>query len=326
MNSRLTDKDRSSTSGQEQHPTVPQEPRLLGIEVEFGGLTARQAADIVQRDVGGHVREQDAHRFVVEGTRLGTLRLELDSKYVHSTDDASQLERKLRRFAGEVGGVVVPTELITEPLPATDLPDVDALVRHLASEGALGTQQPHLACGLHLNIAWPDPDIGSILRIFRAYLLSVPTLREEIAPDTTRTLLPFIGRFSKQFEDKVLDPAYHPDLPGFIADYCEANPTKNRELDLLPILASANREAVENALGHAPPAVRPAFHYRLPNARLGDPDWSIGREWERWQKVEALAADEEQLSARLIVRQSRKNRRREPVRAIETFINRVMTK
>lgn len=326
MSSTPTNKDRPETSGQENRPPAPRGSRLLGVEVEFGGLTARQAACIVQRKVGGRIREKDAHRFIVEGTKLGTLRLELDSKYVHSTDDASQLERKLRRFAGEVGGAVVPTELITEPLPARDLPKVDALVSHLASEGALGTQQPHLACGLHLNIAWSDPDIGSILRIFRAYLLSAPTLRNEISPDTTRVLLPFIGRFSKRFEDKVLDPGYQPDLQGFIADYCKANPTKNRELDLLPILASMDSKAVEDALGQAPPAIRPAFHYRLPDARLGDPDWSVSREWRRWQKVEALAADEEQLSARLAVRQSRKNEHGKPVRALETIFNRIMTK
>lgn len=321
----MTTAEQGDRSGKDLGHNARQTARRLGIEVEFGGLSARQAADLVQKKIGGHIREEDAHRFIVEDTRLGALRLELDSKYVHSTDDASSLERRLRRFAGEVGGIVVPTELITEPLPIDDLPHVDALIDDLAANGALGTQQPHLACGLHLNVSWPDPDIASILRIFQAYLLQAPTLREEIAPDTTRTLLPFIGRFSRQFEDKVLDPAYQPDLAGFIADYCKANPTKNRELDLLPILASMNRTAVADALGQEPQAVRPAFHYRLPNARLGDPDWSVEREWRRWQKIEALAADEDQLSAQLVVRKSRNNRR-EPVRAIENVFKRVLSK
>src|SRR3546814_9457337 len=36
---------------------------------------------------------------------------------------------------------------------------------------------------------------------------------------------------------------------------------------------------------------RPTFHYRLPNARLADPQWSIVREWNLWVRVERLAHD-----------------------------------
>jgi len=296
--------------------------RLVGIEVEFGGLTARQAACIVHQELGGYIREIDAHRFSVEGTRLGTLRIELDSKYVHSSDDASRLEKKTRRIAGELGNALVPTELVTEPLPASEIPAVDQLIKRMKAKGALGTQQPHLACGLHLNIAWSARDIASILRVFRAYLLMSPCLRSDIGPDTTRTLLPFISRFSRRFENKVLDPDYDPDLRTFIADYCHANPSKNRELDLLPLLASLDREAVAAELGEQPPAVRPAFHYRLPNADFEDPDWSIQQEWQRWLSVEALANDESRLSKYLEDRRH-EHGQFEPVRALRQMINRV---
>ena len=36
---------------------------------------------------------------------------------------------------------------------------------------------------------------------------------------------------------------------------------------------------------------RPTFHYRLPDARVSDPGWSIAPDWNRWVAVERLAAD-----------------------------------
>ncbi|GAB4518639.1 MAG: hypothetical protein Tsb0019_18870 [Roseibium sp.] len=304
-------------------PADEAQTRRIGVEVEFGGLTAREAAETVKRHLGGRIVEEDPHLFSVEDTVLGTIRLELDSKYVHTSSDASKLERKVRSFAGEVGGAIVPTEMITGPLPASRLAEVDALIGKLVEAGAVGTRQPHLACGLHLNIEWPEQDIGSILSVFRAYLLLAPELRREIDPDMTRTLLPFIGRFPRAFEEKVLDPSYSPDLKTFIRDYCSANPNKNRELDLLPLLASVDEELVAGALGHEPQAVRPTFHYRLPDARLGEADWSVRSEWKRWLKVEALASDEAALEARLARRKDRDDASG-PVRSIKKLLDRVM--
>lgn len=274
--------------------TSPHE-RRVGIEVEFGGLNAREATCVIQDLLGGEIVETDAHRYDVKDTDLGDIRIELDSKYVHSSEKASALEKKVRRFAGDVSGPVVPTELITEPLPVSSIARVDHLLDNLAQAGAVGTEQPHLACGVHLNIEWTETGVGSIMRVLQAYLLMAPALRADIEPDTTRTLLPFIGRFPRDYQAKVLDLDYDPDFRQFVADYCLANPSKNRELDLLPLLASIDEKAVEHALGEKPTAIRPTFHYRLPNSLIGVADWSIAREWERWLRVEALAADERRL-------------------------------
>ena len=34
---------------------------------------------------------------------------------------------------------------------------------------------------------------------------------------------------------------------------------------------------------------RPAFHYRLPNCLVDEPDWTVAREWNTWVAVERLA-------------------------------------
>lgn len=42
---------------------------------------------------------------------------------------------------------------------------------------------------------------------------------------------------------------------------------------------------------------RPTFHYRMPDARLSDPNWSVVTEWNDWVRVEQLAANSERLEA-----------------------------
>ena len=42
---------------------------------------------------------------------------------------------------------------------------------------------------------------------------------------------------------------------------------------------------------------RPTFHYRLPDARLSDPGWSIAPDWNRWVAVERVADDRDRLDA-----------------------------
>ena len=75
--------------------------------------------------------------------------------------------------------------------------------------------------------------------------------------------------------------------------------TRNRELDLLPLLAAIDKDAVTAALAMSRrPYVRPS-HYRLPNTRLGQDGWSVLVEWERWLSVEELATDKKLLETML---------------------------
>ncbi|POF33810.1 amidoligase family protein [Roseibium marinum] len=320
-----TERPGLSGAAQSGSQITPECARRVGVEIEFGGLTALQAAEFIRADLGGSIEKKDSHRYRLTGTELGDLTVELDSKYVHSEDDASDLERKVRSLAGDMTGSIVPTELVTDPLPVSRIADIDALLDRLVAAGALGTQHLHLACGLHLNVEWTGREVLPILRILQAYLISAPDLRREIAPDRVRTLLPFIGRFPQDYEARILDPDYQPDFARFAADYCRANPSKNRELDLLPLLASIDEGAVADALGHPPEAVRPAFHYRLPNASLGARNWSIEKEWDRWLSVEALAADEDRLAAALSARQERQ-RAPESGGTLTQILNRVIGK
>ena len=41
---------------------------------------------------------------------------------------------------------------------------------------------------------------------------------------------------------------------------------------------------------------RPAFHYRLPNCMIDEPQWTLAREWNLWVMIERLANDAPRLA------------------------------
>jgi len=271
-------------------------PRRVGVEVEFAGLETVEAAYIVKSRLGGTVTASDPHRWTVADTEFGTFTIELDSRYAHPSEESGPADLALREAFGRVASIVVPAEIIAPPVAHSDLPEIDTLVRALAGAGARGTEEwaPY-AFGLHLNIETPSREIAPILKIFRAFLLLSPWLRRRMRIDPTRALLPFVDPFPTDFVDWVVNAGDDISLEEFISAYCRANPSKHRDLDLLPLLTYLDENRVARALGEKPKAKRPTFHYRLPDARLSDPSWSITGEWNRWVAVERLAADDHRL-------------------------------
>lgn len=59
------------------------QPRMIGVEIEFAGVTCEQAAGLVRDLFGGRIEVIDPYRFEVKGTRLGSFTVELDSQYAH---------------------------------------------------------------------------------------------------------------------------------------------------------------------------------------------------------------------------------------------------
>jgi hypothetical protein len=164
--------------------------------------------------------------------------------------------------------------------------------------GAKGTQDaPFYAFGLHFNPEVPRQDVTTAAAFLKSFVLLNPWLRREVAPDRTRDLLGFADPFPTDYVRKIVSPDYWPDMPRFIDDYLEANPTRNRDLDLLPLLHHFDETRVRTVLPNEKINGRPTFHYRLPDARVSDPGWSIAPDWNRWVAVERLAADRDRLAA-----------------------------
>lgn len=267
--------------------------RKVGVEIEFGGLTPLAAAEALCGRIGGTLAVADEFHATVKDTALGDVALALDTRFADPFAEEGETLATIRKSLVNLAAGMIPTEATFAPVPWDRLGAFADVVDALRAAGARGTaENPSFAFGVHLNVETPARDVAAVLAILRAYLRMSPALRREMQIDATRRMLPFIDPFPDAFRQRVLAEGYAPDLATFIADYCAANPNKNRGLDLLPLLAALDGAAVEKALGEAPKAARPAFHYRLPNTALDDPHWSIVGEWNRWVGIERLAARE----------------------------------
>ncbi len=286
-------------------------PRRVGVEIEFAGLECDAAARILAEQFGGVAEEIDRYRYVVEASGHGPFKVELDTQFVHPSEDGSPedrveleserlkraLEEGLRVAIGEVTRIYLPVEVVAPPLAIDTLPILDELAARLRAAGARGSRDSLVyAFGLQLNIELPGLDADTVLRYLRAYLVSADWLRREIGIDLTRRVLPFIQPFPKGYPRRVLAADYRPDIHTLIEDYLLDNPTRNRDLDMLPLFTWLSPDQVHAVVDDPRLKARPALHYRLPDSRIDEPGWTIVGEWNRWADcVERLAADPERL-------------------------------
>ncbi|NDL71178.1 amidoligase family protein [Vreelandella alkaliphila] len=292
--------------------------RRVGVEIEFAGFPPRDTAELVRHLFGGELNVVSPHRLLVEDTQWGVFGIELDTQYAHP--DKTLLEglhksdsewarqqhqrrvefhQKTRELIGDMVTGLVPTEIVCPPIPWDELDELDKLFAALRDKGAKGTDASLLyGFGLHLNPEVERFDVEYLLKMMQAYLLLASWLREEIKVDITREVLPHANPFPKEYALKVLNANYQPDLDTFIDDYLHYNPTRNRELDLLPLFAHLRPDHPHELLHTQLTKPRPTFHYRLPNAQLSQPGWGSVVEWNRWAEVEKLAANTSILRAR----------------------------
>jgi hypothetical protein len=277
--------------------------RRIGVEVEFTGLSARAAAQTLSAALGGTVAEEDPHAFLVRGTHLGDLTVELDIRYAHPQRAYGKtlplrLGPRTAAWLGSALSSIVPRELITAPLALDRLPEVDQAIDVLRRAGASGHGTTRFgSLGLHFNIDPPDLGVETLAATFKAFLLLEPWLRHETArADAHRpSFLP--APYPADYVRRVVAPDYQPDLATFAEDYLTANPTRDRGLDLLPILLHLDARRVRARLPREKIGARPVLHYRLPQAHVGEPGWSIASAWNGWAAVERLAEDRNGLVA-----------------------------
>jgi hypothetical protein len=287
--------------------------RRVGVELEFAAISACNGARLVQSVFGGSITEEDPHRFHIKDTELGSFTCELDTQYAHraygdsadmprSDDSLSKLlddfRDEMRRIYGEISSIVVPCEIVCPPIALTRLTRLEELVKVLTEAGAEGTRiSPFYAFGAQLNPEIASEDVGWLTSVLKAYLLASEWLRSIMQIDTTRRLVAFADPFPTSYVMKVVDPGYWPNRERLINDYLRDNPTRNRELDMLPLFAWLDPVQVRRAVPDPRVKPRPAFHYRLPDANIGEPDWGVMLEWNRWCVVEVLAERRETLNA-----------------------------
>ncbi|MEX0582544.1 MAG: amidoligase family protein [Sneathiella sp.] len=291
--------------------------RRVGVEIEFAGLSSEQAAKLVAECFGGVVKPVELpFVFSVEDTKWGDFRIELDTQFVHPEKDLGdtleesglpvseqdvQAARDVntyvrQQWVGKALTGVVPTEIVSPPIPWNELGELASLIEALRAHDAKGTDDSLVySFGVHLNPEVARENVDYLLAILRAYVLLSDWLRDQIHIDFTRKILPHIDPFPQSFAVKILAADYAPDLEALVNDYFMMNPTRNRDLDMLPLFKHLAPETLARLTDDERIKARPTFHYRLPNMCLSDPDWSITQEWNRWVAVESLAADKDNL-------------------------------
>ncbi|WP_208351380.1 amidoligase family protein [Pseudaestuariivita rosea] len=254
------------------------DPRLVGVEIELGGLDERQVADVVAQTLGGHDEKQDKTVHMVRDTRLGDIKVYLDTRFQPDADSV----------VANIARTVVPIEIVTQPTEPALIPDLDALCARLREAGATGTQNNLLlGFGVHLNIQITGDNITDILPTLTAFALLEDYLRATYELDTTRRILPFTAPYPRRFVDKLVSEPPS-DIDALARLYLDETPSRNRGLDMLPILAHLRPD-----FDYGPStSSRPAYHYRMPDCRIDDPDWSITGEWNRWVRIESIAHDQ----------------------------------
>lgn len=285
-------------------------PRRVGVELELSGLELDHITHHVTDILGGSVEKKSDYEAQVHNTTVGSVRVEFDATLFR--------ELKVRRFFDEldidligepekeslekalatVAAWLVPYEIVFPPLPIAELPKLEALRERLGYHAQGTSSNVVNAFGLHLNPEVPDTQVGTVLSYLRAFLVLYEELKRVHDIDPIRSLSGFITPFEKRYALLVLDPKYQPTQDEFIDDYLRANPSRNRPLDLLPLLSYMDEERVRRRLPEEKISPRPALHYRMPNSLIDEHDWSLSREWKAWLRVERLASDEYELQKR----------------------------
>lgn len=268
--------------------------RKIGFELEFSGLDLTRATQIVAETMVASVQAQTVAECELRSDTFGNFTVELDWEYikrkaaeeVESGESSAWLET-----LSDAANALVPIEVACPPVPLSRLDQLDGLVSALRDAGAAGTDTSLLAAyGLHINAEIPRLEPETINAYITAFGLLQWWLAEAHDVDISRKASFYVPLYTEDYVKQVLSHP-SPTMDDIFADYLEHNASRNRALDLLPILASIDQERVATAVGDQKIKPRPALHYRLPNCNIHREDWFLWEPWNIWWVVEELAAN-----------------------------------
>lgn len=273
--------------------------RRVGVEIELSGFSYVRFLEVVGEYFGENARATQRYISEIE-TDLGKFQLELDAASIKNLDkEMDELPEILQGFRSDALGLIdsaaekiVPLEIISPPIPMSQLDRIEGLCEHLHRAGAKGSRHAILfAFGLQLNPELPDLDADTIRRYLLAFALLYPWIKSRHQLDISRRFTPYIDAWPAAYINRLIDKDYRPDLDTLIADYLVDNPTRNRAMDLMPLFAYLRPGLIERTIGDPRIKPRPTLHYRLPDCDIDNPDWHFSSVWNDWVAVEKLACN-----------------------------------
>lgn len=272
-------------------------PRKVGFELEFSGLSLDETLDALARALGGPATKASVAEGTVDAPSLGPFRVELDWSYLkkRAAEEKKAPEPWLESLS-EAAALLVPMEVVCPPLSIENLPRLDEAVEALRRAGAVGTEESLIAAyGVHINAEIPSLDAATVHAYLKAFCLLQWWLVEAHDVDGTRRLSPYVDLYDEEYVKAILSPGSMT-MEALFETYLEHNASRNRALDLLPLLAEVDEERLFRTVKDEKVNRRPTFHYRLPNCQIDRPDWSLARPWNIWCLVEELADRDDDLA------------------------------
>jgi hypothetical protein len=284
--------------------------RSVGFELEFAELPIEKAVASIQKLFGGDLHKTHQFYQKVKDSEIGDFTIKFDTRLLTQKSyrkvfeklgiDIQSIEIDDKKMADILENVLesisadfVPYEIVTPPVPMDKLHILEKLRAELFKSKAKGTRASMFyAFATHINPELPEISLNYIIKYERAFFLLLPWLHKKMEIDFSRKVPPFINPFPEAYIDKVLHPEYNPTLELFVKDYHQHNPSRNRPLDLYPVLGHLNASIIENLEGIGNVKTRPTLHYRLPNSLIDEPEWSLAHEWNLWVKIEKMACTE----------------------------------
>lgn len=269
--------------------------RRVGFELEFSGLTLEETVDNVLASLGGNTGVKTAAEQLIHVPSLGDFNVEIDWDFLKRTAKANEhnkedgKEEEWLEQLSKVASALVPVEVVCPPIPITNLNLLAPMVSRLRSAGAVGTEESLIAAyGVHINTEIPNLDAETLFAYLQSFSLLQWWLVEAHHVNTSRKISPYIDLYPENYV-KLLASQTSPSMDKIFDDYLEYNASRNRALDLLPLLAEIDKKRVFNKVDDPKIKSRPAFHYRLPNCNIEHKDWSLAQSWNIWWVVEQLA-------------------------------------
>lgn len=293
----------STKSGFEMPPRTERDDggkRRVGFELEFSGIGLEVASEALQSSLGAEETSKTAAERLLKVDGLGQFNVELDWAYLKkraAEEGLSRIEDEWIEQLGRTAAAVVPVEVVCPPIAVTNLDVLDPMIEALRGAGAVGTDESLLAAyGVHINPEVPSLNAATIHAYIRAFAVLQWWLVDELEVDKTRRVTPYIDPYPEAYMTRVLAQP-ETDMDELFSDYLEHNATRNRALDMLPMLAEIDEARIREAVDDDRVKARPTFHFRLPNCEIDQADWSLAAAWNAWCVVEKLAARPEALDA-----------------------------
>ncbi len=282
--------------------------RRAGFEFEFTGISIENCAELLANEYNARMIRDKALKYVIEGTPIGKIQVESDCELAQKITDQKfddlpmPLARYIRRIlkkTGQVSTFFLPWEIITEPLEWDQLPALEHLRNFMLRQQAKGSSESiAYAFGTHINCEAGSTEVEDVRDTVRAFIVFYDKLLSQLHVDPSRRISTLILPYPDSYARIVLSSEYNPSWSDFIRHYLRENNTRNRALDLLPLIGYLFPEKINDFSDYSRSRLspRPTYHYRLPNCEFSNPEWRVAHAWNSWVEIDALAHDKQRLA------------------------------